>query len=35
MERLRLTSLGEQQRADAYPIWERVQQEVAAGFGGA
>jgi DNA-binding MarR family transcriptional regulator len=32
---LRLTSLGEQKRADAYPIWERVQQEVAAEFGGA
>ena len=29
------TSLGEQKRADAYPIWERVQQEVAAEFGGA
>ncbi len=26
------TSLGEQKRADAYPIWERVQQEVAAEF---
>jgi DNA-binding MarR family transcriptional regulator len=32
---LRLTSLGEQKRADAYPIWEHVQQEVAAEFGGA
>ena len=32
---LRLTSLGEHKRADAYPIWERVQQEVAAEFGGA
>jgi DNA-binding MarR family transcriptional regulator len=32
---LRLTSLGEQKRADAYPLWERVQQEVAAEFGGA
>ena len=32
---LRLTSPGEQKRADAYPIWERVQQEVAAEFGGA
>lgn len=32
---LRLTSLGEQKRADAYPIWERVPQEVAAEFGGA
>jgi DNA-binding MarR family transcriptional regulator len=31
---LRLTSLGEQKRAGAYPIWERVQQEVAAEFGG-
>ena len=28
-------SLGEQKRADAYPIWERVQQEVAAEFDGA
>jgi hypothetical protein len=32
---LRLTSLGEQKRAGAHPIWERVQQEVAAEFGGA
>jgi DNA-binding MarR family transcriptional regulator len=32
---LRLTGLGEQKRAEAYPIWERVQQEVAAEFGGA
>jgi DNA-binding MarR family transcriptional regulator len=32
---LRLTSLGEQKRADARPIWERVQAEVAAEFGGA
>ena len=35
MDRVRLTSLGEQRHADAYPIWERVQQEVAAEFGGA
>jgi DNA-binding MarR family transcriptional regulator len=32
---LRLTSLGEQKRADAYPMWERVQLQVAAEFGGA
>jgi DNA-binding MarR family transcriptional regulator len=32
---LRLTSLGEKKRADAYPVWERVQQQVAAEFGGA
>jgi DNA-binding MarR family transcriptional regulator len=32
---LRLTSLGEKKRADAYPIWQRVQQQVAAEFGGA
>jgi DNA-binding MarR family transcriptional regulator len=32
---LRLTGLGEQKREDAYPIWERVQQEVAAEFGSA
>ena len=32
---LRLTSLGEQTRADAYPMWERVQRQVAAEFGGA
>jgi hypothetical protein len=32
---LRLTSLGKQKRADANPIWEREQQEVAAEFRGA
>jgi DNA-binding MarR family transcriptional regulator len=32
---LGLTSLGEQKRAEAHPIWERVQHEVAAEFGGA
>jgi DNA-binding MarR family transcriptional regulator len=32
---LRLTSLGEQKRTDAYPIWQQVQQDVAAEFGGA
>jgi DNA-binding MarR family transcriptional regulator len=32
---LRLTSLGEQKRRDAHPIWERVQEQVAAEFGGA
>jgi DNA-binding MarR family transcriptional regulator len=32
---LRLTSLGEQKRTDAYPMWERVQRQVAAEFGGA
>jgi DNA-binding MarR family transcriptional regulator len=32
---LRLTSLGEKKRADAHPIWERVQRQVAAEFGGA
>jgi DNA-binding MarR family transcriptional regulator len=32
---LRLTGPGEQKRAEAYPLWERVQQEVAAEFGGA
>lgn len=32
---LRLTTLGEQKHADAYPMWERVQQEVAAEFGDA
>ena len=32
---LRLTSLGEQKHRDAHPIWERVQEEVAAEFGGA
>ena len=32
---LRLTSLGEQKRADAHPIWERVQRQVGAEFGGA
>lgn len=32
---LRLTSLGEKKRADAYPIWQRVQQQLAAAFGGA
>ena len=31
---LRLTSLGEQKRADAHPMWERVQLQVAAEFGG-
>jgi DNA-binding MarR family transcriptional regulator len=30
---LRLTGLGEQKRAEAHPIWERVQEEVAAEFG--
>jgi DNA-binding MarR family transcriptional regulator len=32
---LRLTSLGEQKRTDAHPIWQQVQQDVAAEFGGA
>ena len=32
---LRLTSLGEQKRRDAHPIWERVQEKVATEFGGA
>jgi DNA-binding MarR family transcriptional regulator len=32
---LRLTSLGERKRADAHPLWERVQLHVAAEFGGA
>ena len=32
---LRLTSLGEQKCADAHPLWERVQLQVAAEFGGA
>jgi DNA-binding MarR family transcriptional regulator len=32
---LRLTSLGEQKRAHARPMWERVQLQVAAEFGGA
>jgi DNA-binding MarR family transcriptional regulator len=30
---LRLTSLGARQRAEAYPLWERVQQMVADEFG--
>jgi DNA-binding MarR family transcriptional regulator len=32
---LRLTGLGEQKRAEAYPMWELVQRQVAAEFGGA
>ncbi|HEV8219134.1 MAG TPA: MarR family winged helix-turn-helix transcriptional regulator [Streptosporangiaceae bacterium] len=32
---LRLTGLGEQKRAAAYPLWERVQQEIAAEYGSA
>ena len=32
---LRLTSLGERKRAEAYPLWERVQQMVAGEFGDA